>query len=111
MTVLCLIAAADVNAGAEFGVTGHDLLELCESDVDADKAVCAYYIAGVSGGVAQATILTGDRPPYCLPIGIKLYQLPKLFEQFVTNKPELLEYPSDSLTVYMLKSSFPCATN
>lgn len=109
LTVLLLVSVTRANAGAEFGLSGHDLLQLCESRVEADRAICAYYIAGISGGFAQATTLTGDQPFYCLPMGIKLYQLPKLFVQFVTDRPGLLDYPADSLTAHILKSSFPCS--
>jgi len=109
LTVLLLVSFTRVNAGAEFGLSGHDLLELCESKAEADRAICAYYIAGISGGFAQTISLTGDQPFYCLPMGIKLYQLPKLFVPFAADRPELLDYPADSLTAHMLKSSFPCS--
>lgn len=103
-----LLIQSNAYAGAEFGLTGHDLLELCGSNKDADKAVCAYYIAGISGGVAQATVESGQDALYCLPMGIRLHQLVKLFVQYSEKKPELLDYSSDNFVYVMLKEYFPC---
>ena len=108
LLLICLLAQPCSHAGSEFGLTGYDLLDLCESDKDSDKAVCAYYIAGISGGVAQANIESGTDSKHCLPVSIKLHHLPGFYVSYSEKKPELLEHPSDSLIYVMLKEYFPC---
>ena len=106
--LILLLVSSFGYAGAEFGLTGTDMLDLCKSDKDEDKAICAYYIAGFSGGVSRLTVESGQDAIYCLPVAIRLHQLTKLYLQYSLEKPELLDSPSDVFVYAMLKQYFPC---
>src|SRR5262249_35684508 len=76
---------------------GQKISQLCNSGGD---AICLGFVAGVVDSVPR---------PFCLPHGLQLGTLQKVFQKFLTDYPERLTEDASSLVVAAMVKAYPCS--
>jgi Rap1a immunity proteins len=72
------------------------------------QTACAAYLMGMVHGLQMGTLFTKRRKPFCIPDGMKSPQAIQMFNNAVTESPEMQKEAADLLWIMTLSSAFPC---
>ena len=89
---------------------GGELLQYCESDLNAEYQACAAYIAGIHD--YEETLIGWshlNEPHFCQPKGVTLTQLVKVVTKSLNEHPEELHLAAGGLVANALNEAFPCS--
>jgi len=108
--IIALIAMLGMS-GQVFGAlyTANDMLFNCESKNDFDEGRCNGYLAAVSD--TQSTLFAWPelkRKTFCLPKGVTLRQLQKVFIKYANDYPGELQIAASGMMVNAFVHTFPC---
>ena len=99
--VFIAIAAMSVIGPAKAAAVydGNEILFSCEQG----NLKCIYYLAGV-----QDVWNDRDSKKYCMPDGVNLAELRKVFIKYAKNNPGKLNVAASSVTIKAFRAAFPC---
>ena len=78
---------------------GNEILYSCEQG----HLRCIYYLAGV-----QDVWNDRDSKKYCMPDGVNLAELRKVFIKYAKNNPGKLNVAASRVTIKAFRAAFPC---
>ena len=103
LKILAFIAIAAMSgigsAKAAAVYDGNEILFSCEQG----HLKCIYYLAGV-----QDVWNDRDSKKYCMPDGVNLAELKKVFIKYAKENPEKLNLAASSVTIKAFRAAFPC---
>jgi len=97
--VAVMVASVIGSAKAAAIYDGNEILFSCEKG----NLKCIYYLAGVHDAWNDL-----DSKKYCMPDGVKLAELKKVFIKYAKENPEKLNFAASSVTINAFKKAFPC---
>ena len=108
--VFITIAAMSVigPANARY-YSGGDILPSCESESIKDNAYCAMYLGGIidaNSALYEWRDLAIKN--YCIPEGVTLDQLRKVFTKYANENPQDLHQSAASMMMSAFYKAFPC---
>jgi hypothetical protein len=86
------------NGWSAFTFTTQQLSEFCQSNQDYGQGVCAAYLMAYKN----------NGPILCIPAGVRLEQVIKVFTKWSIDHPELLHLEADIGVYKALNNAFPC---
>ena len=98
---ILLILATSFSASAS-KVTGNDLLEYLNNDLDISKG----YVMGFARGVDYESIFSGEL--VCIPDNVPNKQFILIIKKYLNDNPEILHEPADILIYSALMDAFSC---
>lgn len=106
MVLFWPVAALCFDTGAFF-FRGRYLVDTCQSDVNAKYNECVAYLASVSDTADAIESMTGANA-VCVPTGVSLDELRKVFNEYQAQHPELLHGSAATLAINAFKEAWPC---
>jgi len=97
ITIVAMSVIAPAKAAAVYD--GNEILLSCEQG----HLRCIYYLAGV-----QDVWNDRDSKKYCMPDGVNLAELRKVFIKYAKNNPGKLNVAASSVTIKAFRAAFPC---
>lgn len=95
-------AAANVNRD---GLTGHDLLAMCNSRYDTDYGFCAGYVSGIANALLAGPV-SGERA--CSHGPVRSQQLVDMYRSYAEIFPENLRGAAAKNVAVAIARGFPC---
>ena len=95
-----LLAMSGIGSAKAAAVyDGNEILFSCEQG----HLKCIYYLAGV-----QDVWNDRDSKKYCMPDGVNLAELKKVFIKYAKENSEQLNLAASSVTIKAFRAAFPC---
>ena len=108
ITLLVTLGISMGSYGAEYVMSGNELLADCESEGIFESGLCYGYINGFMD-LQYATVRSNERAmPICIPSGVNKSQLKTLIVKDMKEHPEKLHYPAAVLVGFSLVEAYPC---
>ncbi len=104
---LALVPCWSAPAAAE-DVTGHRIIQFCESDQAPDLALCHGFFRGLSDTHSIYAAMGKGLHLYCLPRGITQEQFERVAFRWMDAHPEALDRPAAVLIIQSLHEAYPC---
>jgi len=96
------------SASVQAELTGNGLKEVCDSS----ELACISYVRGFIEGVGiRGLMLMGPenfRMPWCATPQVTVQQMTLVVEKYLSDHPESLDKPGNTLTYIALETAFPC---
>lgn len=112
-TIRNLIAAL-LLIGASHGAmaggfeSGNSLLTKCEDEKLEENALCYGYLEAVSDTFERAAVWEGFESDICMPVGVTVGQLLKIWIKWANEHPEDLHFEASSIVLNAYIAAFPC---
>lgn len=105
--LLCALPTRPVLAAVNSdGMTGHELLTMCNSRYDTDYGFCAGYVSGIANALLAGPV-SGERA--CSHGPVRSQQLIDLYRSYAEIFPENLRGAAAKNVAVAIARGFPCA--
>ena len=109
-TAVLLVATLMTSTAAysSDGMTGNELLTLCQSDLAVEHTFCSGYVDGALGAFVVASVAYKSPRLVCVPEGVTVGQSAKVVERYLEAHPENLHFGARVLVFAALMATWPC---
>lgn len=104
--LICALPSRPLPAAAASGLSGHDLLAMCNSRYDTDYGFCAGYVSAIANALLDGPV-NGERA--CNHAPVRSQQLIDLYRSYAEIFPENMRGAAAKNVAIAISRGFPCA--
>jgi hypothetical protein len=90
--------------------SGNAFLRTCKFEqLDAQSAICGFYVKGVADGFGLAELRHKTQRSICTRTGLSAEQAGRIVRKFIQDNPQISDLPVMDLSFIAFQKAFPCS--